>query len=285
METRIMENRFASSCRVRRKPVSTTAGVSGCGVRFNRQLHPEEKTVAKQLADKSGGKYTEAQIEDQMRIMGATSNGTNESGAPTTLIGQAPTDSGAQWMSAGTTADGKPVLTQITALANPELQSYILSNYATDVPGTVSYSPLSGSKSSTITGPFTKFDKSDADFMRNATADASGMVSTNAGRVSALAAAGAALTPCSLVCEGVAYTGTVIGIAADAVGQLARPNTGQYLFNGSTSIASNYISAASPVLTPAVNELVNQVNGSGAATNMQDKINAIFGPQSSKVKK
>ena len=253
--------------------------------RFNRQLHPEEKTVAKQLADKSGGKYTEAQIEDQMRIMGATSNGTNESGAPTTLIGQAPTDSGAQWMSAGTTADGRPVLTQITALANPELQSYILSNYATDVPGTVSYSPLSGSKSSTITGPFTKFDKSDADFMRNTTADASGMVSTNAGRVSALAAAGAALTPCSLVCEGVAYTGTVIGIAADAVGQLARPNTGQYLFNGSTSIASNYISAASPVLTPAVNELVNQVNGSGAATNMQDKINAIFGPQSSKVKK
>lgn len=248
-------------------------------------MHPEEKVVAKQLADKSGGKYTEAQIKDQMRIMGATANGTSESGAPTTLIGQAPTDSGAQWMAAGTTADGKPILTQITAQANPELQAYIRSNYATDVPGTVSYDPLSGSKSSTVTGPFTKFDKSDADFMRNTTADAAGMVSTNAGRASSLAAAGAAITPCSVVCEGIAYTGTIIGIAADAVGQLAKPNTGQYLFNGSASIASNYISAASPVLTPVMNELVNQVNDSGVATNVQDKINAIFGPQTSKGKK
>ncbi|MDR6474677.1 hypothetical protein J2778_002171 [Paraburkholderia graminis] len=191
--------------------------------RFNRQLHPEEKAVAKQLADKSGGKYTEAQTEDQMRIMGVTVNGTNESGAPTTLIGQAPTDSGAKWISGGTTADGKPILTQVTAQANPELQTYILSNYVTDVPGTVSYDPLSGSKSSTITGPFTKFDKSDADFMRNTTADAAGMVSTNAGRVSSLAAAGASITPCSVVCEGIAYGGTIIAIAADAVGQLANP--------------------------------------------------------------
>ncbi|MFM2464003.1 hemagglutinin repeat-containing protein [Paraburkholderia sp. RL17-368-BIF-A] len=253
--------------------------------RFNRQLHPEEKAVAKQLADKSGGKYTEAQIEDQMRIMGVTVNGTNESGAPTTLIGQAPTDSGAKWISGGTTADGKPILTQVTAQANPELQTYILSNYATDVPGTVSYDPLSGSKSSTITGPFTKFDKSDADFMRNTTADAAGMVSTNAGRVSSLAAAGASITPCSVVCEGIAYGGTIIGITADAVGQLAKPNTGQYVFNGSTSIASNYISAASPLLTPAVNELVNQVNGSGVAKNVQEKIDGIFGPQTPKGKK
>ncbi|WP_144112676.1 hypothetical protein [Paraburkholderia sp. BCC1886] len=50
METRITENRFASSCRVRRKPVSTTAGVSGCGVRYNRQLHPDEYVLAKKDA-------------------------------------------------------------------------------------------------------------------------------------------------------------------------------------------------------------------------------------------
>ncbi|WP_152601746.1 hypothetical protein [Burkholderia paludis] len=47
-------------------------------VRFNRQLHLEEKTLAKQLAARSKGKYTQAQIEDQMRIMGA----------PATLVGQ-----------------------------------------------------------------------------------------------------------------------------------------------------------------------------------------------------
>ncbi|MCA8241330.1 MULTISPECIES: hypothetical protein [Burkholderia] len=30
--------------------------------RFNRQLHPEEKTLAKQLAEKSKGKYTQARL-------------------------------------------------------------------------------------------------------------------------------------------------------------------------------------------------------------------------------
>lgn len=207
-------------------------------VRFNRQLHPEEKTLAKQFADKSGGKYTEAQIEDQMRIMGATSNGTNESGVPTTLIGQAPTDSGAQWMSAGTTADGKPILTQITALANPELQSYILSNYATDVPGTVSYDPLSGSKSSTITGPFTKFDKTDADFMRNTTADVAGMASNTAGWISSAAATGAAVpSPYTPILGTIAFGSTVAGIDADAVSQLVNPNVGQYSFEGAVALA------------------------------------------------
>ncbi|WP_244131037.1 hypothetical protein [Burkholderia gladioli] len=62
--------------------------------RFNRQLHPEEKTLAKQLADKSKGKYTQAQIEDQMRIMGVSVNGIDESGTPATLVGTTPADMG-----------------------------------------------------------------------------------------------------------------------------------------------------------------------------------------------
>ena len=31
---------------------------------YNRQLHLEEKTLAKQLADKRGGRYTQAQVEE-----------------------------------------------------------------------------------------------------------------------------------------------------------------------------------------------------------------------------
>ncbi|WP_181322030.1 hypothetical protein [Trinickia symbiotica] len=42
---------------------------------YNRQLHPEEKDLAKQLADKSGGKYAEQQIENQMALMNLTENG------------------------------------------------------------------------------------------------------------------------------------------------------------------------------------------------------------------
>ena len=90
--------------------------------RFNRQLHLDEKTLAKQLANKSGGKYTEAQIEDQMRILGVSADGTHQSGAPDTLVGQAPTDSGARWINAGTTADGQPILTQITAQADAAMR-------------------------------------------------------------------------------------------------------------------------------------------------------------------
>jgi filamentous hemagglutinin len=35
---------------------------------YNRQLHPDEKALAKRLAEKSGGKYTAEQIEEQLRL-------------------------------------------------------------------------------------------------------------------------------------------------------------------------------------------------------------------------
>ncbi|WP_250473635.1 hypothetical protein [Caballeronia sp. GAFFF1] len=158
---------------------------------YNRQLHPREKTLAKQLAEKSGGKYTEQQIEDQMRLMGGSFDGGRESGAAATLIGQMPSDSGAQWQYAGKTDDGKPILTQIMPQANAELQNYIVASAgsvpAGDVPNIV-YDPI-GKKgfSVDLTGPFTKLDKSDADYMRNTVADVSSAVFTNAGRIGAAA--------------------------------------------------------------------------------------------------
>ncbi|CAE6939276.1 hypothetical protein R69927_07600 [Paraburkholderia domus] len=207
--------------------------------RFNRQLHPEEKTLAKQLADKSGGQYTQAQVEDQLRIMGVTVsvNGTNESGAPTTLIGQMPTDAGAQWISAGTTADGKLILTQVMAQADPQLQSYILANYNSTSPGQVpsqfTYALTGNSGSINLTGPFTKFDQSDVNFMRNTTADTASMASANASRIGSAAATAAALpTPYTPIYEGIAFGATVTGWAADFAAQMARPNPGAYVAGG-----------------------------------------------------
>lgn len=69
--------------------------------RFNRQLHVDanphrdERTLAKQLAEHSDGKYTQKQIEDQMRIMGVMVDGKHQSGAPATLVGEEPNDLGA----------------------------------------------------------------------------------------------------------------------------------------------------------------------------------------------
>ncbi len=246
--------------------------------RFNRQLHPDEKPLAKQLADKSDGKYTEAQIEDQMRIMGVNTDGTHQSGAPDTLVGQAPTDSGARWISAGTTADGQPILTQITAQANPELQSYILSNYATDVPGTVSYDPLSGSKSSTITGPFTKFDQSDVNFMRNTTADAASMVSNTAGWISSTAATGAAApSPYTPVLGTIAFGSTVVGIGADAVSQLANPNVGQYSYEGAVALGAQVAGDRVPLASLVINGTAESVKKQPFSTAVERWISQQWG--------
>ncbi|MCP3706223.1 hypothetical protein M3I54_04360 [Paraburkholderia sp. CNPSo 3274] len=246
--------------------------------RYNRQLHPEEKMLAKQLADESGGKYTQAQVEDQLRIMGVSANGTNESGAPTTLVGLMPTDSGAQWMSGGTAADGKPILTQITAQANPELQSYILANYNAASPGGVpsqfTYALTGNTGSINITGPFTKFDKSDADSMRNTTADTASMISTNAGRFSAAATAAATIpSPYSGGLSAAAYTATVAGFAADALAQLVRPNVGQYAVSGATGLIAGNLSDRVPALGPAINETANTFNNSNAGQQVQNSLN------------
>jgi filamentous hemagglutinin len=210
--------------------------------------------------------------------MGVSTNGTSESGAPATLIGQAPTDSGAQWISGGTTADGKPILTQVTAQANPDLQVYILANYGSASPGGVpsqfTYDRPSGTGSTNVTGPFTQLNKTDVDFVRNTTADAAGMVSTNAGRFSAATAAAASIpSPFSPGLSAASYAASVAGIAADALGQLVKPDVGQYTNNGLVSIVANAASEKYPGLAPAINETSNTINNSNISNAVQKATN------------
>ena len=264
---------------------NATGAVTAASVetRFNRQLHPEEKTLAKQLAEKSGGKYAQEQIEEQMRIMGVSDNGQKESGAPDTLVGQAPTDPGARWISGGTTADGKPILTQVTAQADPQLQSYILANANSAAPGTVpsvlQYDRPSNNRwGFNVTGPFTQFNKSDADFMRNTTADAASMVSTNAGRFGAAAATGAAIpSPYAPGLASAAYGATVVGWLADAIGQAARPDPGTYATGGVIDLTLGGVSNKFPLAGPFINELGNWMKGTDAASDAASKLNRAVG--------
>lgn len=55
-QIRVRRNPFASACRVRRNRRSTTARASGLRVRFNRQLHPDEKSA---IAKQANGDQTE----------------------------------------------------------------------------------------------------------------------------------------------------------------------------------------------------------------------------------
>lgn len=55
-------------------------GTAGAATAFNadlnnRQLHPNERALAKRLAQKSGGKYTTEQIENALRTAGNTKTG------------------------------------------------------------------------------------------------------------------------------------------------------------------------------------------------------------------
>jgi hypothetical protein len=67
--------------------------VSGCGVLYKRQFHPKEETLADRLADESGGKYTEQQIEDQMAANTSYETPTNRDGMPPRI----PTTAGGAW--------------------------------------------------------------------------------------------------------------------------------------------------------------------------------------------
>jgi hypothetical protein len=50
--------------------VYVAAGTGANAVENNRMLHPDERTMARRLAQQSGGRYTPEQIEAQMRLMG-----------------------------------------------------------------------------------------------------------------------------------------------------------------------------------------------------------------------
>ena len=245
--------------------------------RFNRQLHQEEKTLAKQLAEKSGGKYTREQIEEQMRIMGVSANGKYESGAPTTLVGEIPTDTGGTWLP-GKTNDGVPIWTQQTAKANPDIQQYIIANAnsATNsrVPSQFTYDrPGSKGWGFNVTGPFTKFGKSDANYVRDTTADAASMISTNAGRVSAIAGAMSVIPGAGQAAATVGTTASAVGLGASAIEQVLRPDLGAFTVVFSTDMAAKPVMDRLPFYSPLINEVLELWKNSAAAEQVKNQIN------------
>ena len=92
---------------------------------YNRQLHPQEKTLAEKLADESGGKYTVQQLEEQMAQMNLTANGQTGSGGVRVAVGDQPND-GTTWTPYGVNQARQQVWAQSLGAGNPDLQSYIV---------------------------------------------------------------------------------------------------------------------------------------------------------------
>jgi len=261
---------------------------------YNRQLHPEEKTLAQQIAQKSGGKYTTAQVEDQMRIMGATVNGAVESGAAATLIGQAPSDAGAGWLPAGQTADGKPILTQTTAAVDPQLQAYIVNNYASAAPGAVPsvVSGYTASPTQAQTGAQYGLTESSGSvcprgdcgvavtgLSRDQVANVAGMASAQLGVASATAAAVASYNGGQPYISGPAATisiatGTASFVFA-GIQQALAPNLGQYSIEGvGIGLATYVLGNRYPLAGPIITQAGNTIPQLPAVTNLESQVNA-----------
>ncbi len=233
--------------------------------RFNRQLHTEEKALAKQLAEKSKGEYAQAQIEDQMRIMGVSDarDGAVAPGTSEELNGRAPSDPSAGWLNTGlSNENGNPLIIQVMSEANPALQNFIMENYNSaaqgQVPSTYTYAP-------TPVG----LD------VWGAVANAAGSVSTAAGRFGAVTAAGATIpSPYAPGLATAAYVATVTGMVADAVVQVVKPDVGKYWTNSGGAMISDRLSTKYPLATPIINEAANNFNGSRLSQSIQDFINS-----------
>ncbi|GGI54704.1 two-partner secretion domain-containing protein [Oxalicibacterium solurbis] len=279
--------------------VVSGGNVAGAGMAFNtdtnnRQLHPEEKTLAQKLAKLSGGKYTAEQIEEQMRSMDVVINGEVEPGIVDVVLDGKPLDEGSTWVPGGGT-----VVVQSLADMNPELRAFIVQNTTGEgIPGTITYAGPFDAPSvpkvintppiQTAACPYGAFDCAagiPVDNLvqrRNNAADFASWLSTQSGRFSSLSTAYGAylsMNPNPVSQAGAATQYGMAGIAeivefsAGALEQFLRPNIGATTVNSLTDLAAKPMMDRYPLGAPFTNEVLEMWKNSSTAQEMQNKIN------------
>jgi filamentous hemagglutinin len=250
----------------------------------NRQLHPSEVQKAKELAAKSGGKYKQSEIEEQMRLMGNAATGELPNTTTVLTTTAAVEKSYKDDPNMPRTAQG-PVVLEVPGQANPELQAWIINNTkegAGFIPGA---SPYSASNAGLIrptttntpsTAPVTAACANNdlacrsgvgaqqstmpqmTQAARQAIADGAETTSRQAGVIgaAATAATAAASPPVKPITGAVAVGATVIGVAADAVEQLARPDAEKIIKEQILmGIPADALAKKYPLYAPLINEI------------------------------
>jgi len=267
----------------------------------NRQLHPSEVQKAKDLAAKSGGKYTQAQIEEQMRLMGnaATGEQPNTTTALTNteaIVNSILSDPGMPKAVQGL------AVSEVPGQANTELQNWIINNTkegAGYIPGQSPYinsnATLNAPKLSTdvkVNAPTAAVANNDVagksgvgvqqntPISAEAVADTASSVSRQAGVIGAAATAATAAAPAQVkpITGVVAVGATAIGVAADAVEQMARPNTGQTTVNLGGSAIGIAIDAVpnGKLIAPITNEAIETLKNSWIGNAIRDGVNQLL---------
>jgi len=247
----------------------------------NRQLSFAERQKAAQLAQQSGGKYTQKQIEDAMRsspnkntgettttgmvVSTTDKDGVYDKGAvfnagaqgTNTIVQQLPNDGKvdatlADYIKAGTGGANSPYEwsdAQQGKTQSPTVNPNTGLNTITPAAnGAVTAEAAAGL--SPVRNPI-----KDGDDIRQDTANTAALVGRGAGIVSNAATAAAAVPgPHQPVAAGVAVTATGVDFVSKVVEQIASPDKGKLLIESGIDIATKPIADKFPIISPVVNE-------------------------------
>lgn len=270
----------------------------------NRQLHESERSLAQRLAAQSGGKYTAAQIEEQMRLMGnlvfkAEPNTTEALTTTEAIVQNIDQDPG---MPKAT--DGKTIV-EVPGQANTTIQQYIIANSTQDsgyIPGVSPYvmSNPTLNKPVTTTGPVVGTatarcangdlscisgvgaQQTSLPELTQSARDAIANGASTTSRGAGLVASGAtALTVggspgVKPIAGTVAIGATVIGAGADAIEQLVQPDLGRVTWDTLATVVQDRIDQRIPLAAPLTNELVEAWRISGTSQALQDWSNRVW---------
>ena len=272
------------------------SGAAGAAVAdmYNRQLHPDERVLAKKLAESfkaRGVNVSVAQIEEQMRWMGVEdiAGGTKQPGGPDLQVGSpVQTDPDATW-----SRQPGDVYVQNLVSIDYALQREIAAMVNnSSIPSLIKYVPMTDSKWS---GPATEpwwyvppgsetgnsamnrycvtaecaagvgrvMTNAEAIYQRMQAADAAASMSTWSGRVAASATVAGR--------PEVALAFTTIGLGASAVEQIFRPNVSKSVTDTGVDIATSLVSDRYPLLSPGFTELGELIKSQGGLGNVLKK--------------
>ncbi|MEN5347396.1 hypothetical protein ABE599_27095 [Achromobacter mucicolens] len=265
-------------------PIASAAGgaiggVSGAGGAavadtYNRQLHPDERELAKKIAveiQARGGDVSVEYIEDQMRQMSMVRDGMERPGIPDVQIGGVvQTDSGATWFN----ELGSAVYVQNTSKPDYGLQGIILEiTNNSSVPNLIHYLPTPIFRESPPRMGYLPIDLASKACM---TAECAAGMSPNmtalahneqAKRAADFAAgvsvwSGRAAASATVVGNPIVTAGaTSLGLAASLFEQLVRPIPAKSANDAMVDFTSAVASNRYPYLAPVFNEIGELVKG------------------------
>jgi filamentous hemagglutinin len=277
----------------------------------NRALHTTDRQLSTMLAAK--GKYSKEQIEEQMRLMGNAALGVGPNTTERLIIIDEKTKNLSE-------DPRMPKLISSTAIvelpgqANTEIQQYIIANTKDGsgfIPGQSPYAASntsSNAPTTTNTPPATQTQTAscaNSDLAcrsgvgvqqnapltqqtREAIADGASTLSRQAGVIAAGAVAVSSQAgPYGQSAKAVAVGATVIGVGADVVEQVMKPNVGQTSANllGFGVGVSIEPLPGGKIVAPLTNEIIEAVKNSSTVQSISTRINEFLNPSTEAVKK